>query len=463
MLIEGDIEWNPEDFTAIAVYSDMEDTLSFDCSHELINKLVASTRWSTKNNHADVPTDCPTRERHAWTGDAQIFCNTAAYFFDYAPMARKYVLDMCDGQRKNGVFRQITPVGGIDFYMNAMDGSAGWSDAGVLIPYRIYKRYGDVRILSKNYEAMKKYAKFKIGTIGKHYLTSLPTGLERKYSKMISNYGQSYGEWAEPTDVNAFKISDFINPHPEETTAYLVYMLETMAEIAELLGKEEDKELFLKKANLVRSGYQKLIETPKYSYDTDRQAKLVRPLYLKLLNEKQTEFAKARLLKALDNYGWRLGTGFLSTPFILYVLADMDIEYAYRLLENEEMPGWLFMPKMGANTIWESWEGTEAQGGVASLNHYSKGAVCEWIFGEMCGIKIGGENEYIIEPKIGGSITHASCEYNGVYGKVKSEWKRSDEKIVCRITVPANVTVKAILPNGEHILDCGVYEFAVNK
>ena len=463
VLIEGDIEWNPEDFTAIAVYSDMEDTLSFDCSHELINKLVASTRWSTKNNHADVPTDCPTRERHAWTGDAQIFCNTAAYFFDYAPMARKYVLDMCDGQRKNGVFRQITPVGGIDFYMNAMDGSAGWSDAGVLIPYRIYKRYGDVRILSKNYEAMKKYAKFKIGTIGKHYLTSLPTGLERKYSKMISNYGQSYGEWAEPTDVNAFKISDFINPHPEETTAYLVYMLETMAEIAELLGKEEDKELFLKKANLVRSGYQKLIETPKYSYDTDRQAKLVRPLYLKLLNEKQTEFAKARLLKALDNYGWRLGTGFLSTPVILYVLADMDIEYAYRLLENEEMPGWLFMPKMGANTIWESWEGTEAQGGVASLNHYSKGAVCEWIFGEMCGIKIGGENEYIIEPKIGGSITHASCEYNGVYGKVKSEWKRSDEKIVCRITVPANVTVKAILPNGEHILDCGVYEFAVNK
>ena len=463
VLIEGDIEWNPEDFTAIAVYSDMEDTLSFDCSHELINKLVESTRWSTKNNHADLPTDCPTRERHAWTGDAQIFCNTAAYFFDYVPMVRKYVLDMCDGQRKNGVFRQITPVGGIDFYMNAMDGSAGWSDAGVLIPYRIYKRYGDVRILSKNYEAMKKYAKFKIGTIGKHYLTSLPTGLERKYSKMISNYGQSYGEWAEPTDVNAFKISDFINPHPEETTAYLVYMLETMAEIAELLGKEEDKELFLKKANLVRSGYQKLIETPKYSYDTDRQAKLVRPLYLKLLNEKQTEFAKARLLKALDNYGWRLGTGFLSTPFILYVLADMDIEYAYRLLENEEMPGWLFMPKMGANTIWESWEGTEAQGGVASLNHYSKGAVCEWIFGEMCGIKIGGENEYIIEPKIGGSITHASCEYNGVYGKVKSEWKRSDEKIVCRITVPANVTVKAILPNGEHILDCGVYEFAVNK
>ena len=458
-LIEGDVAWKPEDFKAIAVYSDMEETLEFDCSHSLINKFVENTRWSAKNNHADVPTDCPTRERHGWTGDAQIFVDTASYFFDYSSFARKYVRDMCDGQRANGVFRQITPVGGIDFYMNSMDGSAGWSDAGVLIPYRIYKKYGDIRILEENYEAMRRYAKFKIKTIGKHYLTGLPTGLSLKDSRKISNYGQSYGEWAEPSDVCAFAISDFINPHPEETTAYLVYMLEHMAEIAELLGKIKDKELYLKKANLVREGYQKLIETEKYSYDTNRQAKLVRPLYLGLLNEKQTEFAKKRLLSALDNYGWRLGTGFLSTQFILYVLADMDVEYAYRLLENEEMPGWLFMPKMGANTIWESWEGTEAQGGIGSLNHYSKGAVCEWLFGEMCGIRVAENNTYIVSPKVGGSITHASCEYNGIYGKVKSEWKRVGDKTTYHITIPSNVTVKAILPDGEHILSAGNHTF----
>ena len=461
VLIEGDIDWKSEDFTAIAVYSDMEETLKFDCSHELINKFVENTRWSAKNNHADVPTDCPTRERHGWTGDAQIFVDTASYFFDYSSFARKYLRDMCDGQRRNGVFRQITPVGGIDFYMNAMDGSAGWSDAGVLIPYRIYKKYGDIRILKENYEAMRRYAKFKISTIGKHYLTGLPTGLSFKDSKKISNYGQSYGEWAEPTDVNAFVISDFINPHPEETTAYVVYMLETMAEIADLLGKDKDKELYLKKANFVREGYQKLIETEKYSYNTDRQAKLVRPLYLKLLNEKQTEFARERLLRALDNYGWRLGTGFLSTPFVLYVLADIDVEYAYRLLENEEMPGWLFMPKMGANTIWESWEGTEAQGGIGSLNHYSKGAVCEWLFGEMCGIRVAENNTYIVAPKVGGSITYASCEYNGIYGKVKSEWHRDDGKTTYYITVPSNVTVKAILPDGEHTFATGNHEFVI--
>ena len=459
VLVEGDIDWKPEDFTAVAVYSDIEETLAFDCSHELINKFVENTRWSAKNNHADVPTDCPTRERHGWTGDEQIFCDTASYFFDYAAFARKYLKDMCDGQRKNGVFRQITPVGGIDFYMNAMDGSAGWSDAGVLIPYRIYKKFRDRRILEDNYEAMRKYARFKIKTIGKHYLTGLPTGLSHRDSKRISNYGQSYGEWAEPMDVKAFAVSDFINPHPEETTAYLVYMLETMAEIADVLGKPQDKELYQKHADIVRGGYQKLIETEKYSYDTDRQAKLVRPLYLKLLNETQTEFAKARLLKALDHYGWRLGTGFLSTPFILYVLADMDIEYAYRLLENEKMPGWLFMPKMGANTIWESWEGTQAQGGVASLNHYSKGAVCEWLFGEMCGIKVEDNNTYVIAPKVGGNITHASCEYNGIYGKVKSEWHREGDRIEYRITVPANTSAKVVLLDGEHILKAGTYRF----
>ena len=356
VLIESDVEWKPEDFIAVAVYSDMEETLSFDSSNELLNKLVEATRWSAKNNHADVPTDCPTRERHGWTGDAQIFCNTASYLFNFAPFARKYVHDMLDGQRKNGKFRQITPKGGVDFYMDIMDGSAGWSDAGVLIPYRIYKRYGDEKILENSYAAMKKYADFKIKTLGRWYPTAVRTGIDRKYKKYISNYGQSYGEWAEPTEVHITGFRDFACPHPEETTAYIVYLLQTMAEIAGVLGKTEDQKRFSEYAEKAKIGYGKLIECPEFTLDTDRQAKLVRPLYMGLLNEKQAEFAKKRLITALERYDWRLGTGFLSTPFILYVLEDIDVEYAYRLLENYQMPGWLFMPKKNANTIWESWE-----------------------------------------------------------------------------------------------------------
>ena len=448
ILVEGDVKIEPADFTAVAVYSDLERTGWFESSNELLNKLFACTLWSAKNNHADLPTDCPTRERHGWTGDAQIFCPTASYLFDYAAFARKYQRDLTDAQHKNGCFTQIAPVGGVDQYMNAMDGSPGWSDAGVFIPYEMFKRYGDRAVLEENYEAMRRFAAYKIHTLGRRTLTSAPTGIERKYRKYISNYGQSYGEWAEPVDVKAFAISDFVCPHPEETTAYVILLMERMEEIARTLGKTADAEEFAKTAGQVREGYQALVRTRKHDLDTDRQAKLVRPLYMDLLDIAQTTYAKLRLVKALDNYKWRLGTGFLSTPLILYVLADMDIEYAYRLLENEEIPGWLAMPKNGATTIWESWEGPNAQGGVASLNHYSKGAVLQWVFDTMCGIRVADENHFVIAPRPGGHLTHAKADYASVYGRVESGWRKTDAGMEFTVTVPANCTAQVILPNG---------------
>ena len=126
----------------------------------------------------------------------------------------------------------------------------------------------------------------------------------------------------------------------------------------------------------------------------------------------------------------------------------MDIEYAYRLLENEEIPGWLSMPKNGATTIWESWEGPNAQGGVASLDHYSKGAVCQWLFDSMCGINLAGENRFLITPRPGGHFTHASAEYLSVYGMVKSGWARIEGKTEFTVTVPANCTALVRLPDG---------------
>ncbi len=445
---DTDVEINTDDVTAIAVYSDMEETGVFHSSNELLNKLVDATRWSAKNNSADLPTDCPTRERHGWLGDAQIFVNTASYLFDYLAFGRKYENDICDAQHKNGCFTQIVPTGGIDFYMNTMDGSAGWSDAGVFIPYRLYLRYGDKAMLTDYYAQMKRFADYKIKTLGKWYMTALPTGIHLKYRGSVSNYGQSYGEWAEPVDVKSFEIKDFISPHPEETTAYIVYLMECMADIANILGKEDDAKRYTAYADKARRGYQALVKTKKFSLDTDRQAKLVRPLYFNLLDEQQTEFAKERLIQALENYDWRLGTGFLSTPLILDVLAKIDLSYAYRLLENEKMPGWLYMPKMGATTIWESWEGTEAQGGVASLNHYSKGAVCEWIFQSMCGIMVDGENHFVIKPQPGGSFSFANAAYKSVYGTVKSGWKKTDGGYEYEIEIPSNCTADIII-NGK--------------
>ena len=449
VLVETDVPFRPEDFTAIAVYSDLERTGWVASSNELLNKFFEATVWSAKNNHLDIPTDCPTRERHGWTGDAQIFARTASYLFRFAPFARKYENDLRDIQHRNGCYPQIAPKGGVDAYMNPMDGSAGWSDAGVLIPWVIYSQYGDRRILEECYESMRRYALYKRSTLGKWYPTALPTGIERKERKQISNYGQAYGEWAEPADVKPFAVSDFVSPHPEETTAYVVYLMHHMENIARVLDKPDDAKLYHETAEQAKQGYQALVRTKKFSLDTDRQAKLVRPLYMELLDDAQTEYAKKRLIEALDRYGWRLGTGFLSTPLILYVLAQLDIAYAYRLLENEEVPGWLAMPKAGATTIWEAWEGPNCKdGGIASLNHYSKGAMVEWLFSSMCSIRVAGENRFVIAPQPGGHFSFASARYLSVYGPVESRWEKKDGTLSYTVSIPANCTAELRLPDG---------------
>lgn len=464
--VEADMDIEASAFTAIAVYSDFETTFSFDSSNKLLNKFVQNTLWSLKNNSADLPTDCPTRERHGWSGDAQIFVNTASYMVNYAPFALKYENDLCDWQGEDGNFPQIAPEGGTDTYMRTMNGSVGWSDAGILIPYRLWKKYGDRRVIDKYYDNMKRYARYMINRTGKtQFIISEKTGLSKADSKYLYNIGQHYGEWAEPEDVHAMSYKDFMTSRPEEATAYLSYVMGCMVEIADELGKKTDIQVYMEYRDGAKKTYQKLIKLPKYSLDTDRQARLVRPLYMTLLDEKDTNYAKMRLIKALEHYNWRVGTGFLSTPFILYVLADINIEYAYKLLENEEKPGWLCMPKAGATTIWEDWEGPNSDngngGGIASLNHYSKGAVCEWVFDSMCGIKMDRENHFIIAPKPGGHFTYAGMSYDSVYGRVSCGWKKkADGDFKYEIAVPANTTATLVIDGlDEQELEAGIYHF----
>jgi alpha-L-rhamnosidase len=452
VLLESEAVCSEEDFTAIAVYSDMEQTTRFSCSNPLLNRLVDCTLWSAKNNSADLPTDCPTRERHGWTGDAQIFFNTAGYLLDYAPFARKFVVDMMDWQDKRGAFPQIAPEGGTDSYMHSMNGSVGWADAGVMIPYRYWKLFGDERIIEENYEAMKRYAEFMARRCGKTAALAKRLKLTGDAKKYAVNTGQSYGEWAEPADVHPMKWTDMATPHPEVSTAYTSYVMTLMEQIALHLDKKEDAAFYRKYAEGTKMAYQELVKLPEFSLDTDRQACLVRPLALHLLDEEQTAFAKKRLIKALENYDWRLGTGFLSTPLILDVLSEIDLEAAYRLLENEQMPGWLFMPKSGANTIWEAWEGPLAQGGIASLDHYSKGACCEWLFRVMCGIQVAGKNQFIIAPRPGGHFTYAKTEYKSVYGVVSCGWKKNEDgNYQYEVVVPSNTSAVFRYMDGKEV------------
>lgn len=466
--IDTDIPFGTNDFTAVAVYSAFEEASQFECSNPLINQLYHNTLWSLKSNSTDIPSDCPTRERMGWTGDSQVFFNTASYLTDYAPFARKHVRDIFDRQWKSGRLPQIAPYANEDWFMWVMNGSVGWACAGVYIPLYFYQKYGDDRLLREYYDGMLRYAKFMIRRAGKWggvYAKAMH--LSHKNRKYAVNCGQSYGEWAEPNDVMAFQWYDFAAPHPEESTAYTYFTLKRVLEVADILGKSETPQLarIREYSDGAKRAYQELVTKKRYSLDTDRQAKLVRPLYMGILTQEQEAFARKRLVEAMEHYNWRLGTGFLSTPLILDVLANLDISYAYRLLENEEMPGWLFMPKSGATTIWEAWEGnTTKDKGIASLNHYSKGAVCEWLTSTMCGIRVAGENHFVIAPRPGGRISFARASYQSVYGSVKTHWVQTETGYRLTITIPANTTAEVVLPDGSHrTAEAGEYRYQWEK
>ncbi len=457
VLLETDAPWKPENFTSIAVYTGLEQTGFFDCSHPLLNRFFEATIWSSKGNFLDLPTDCPTRERHGWTGDAQIFFDTASYLFDYAAFSNKHLRDIYDWQEENGNLPQIAPPGGVDSYMFTMNGSAGWSDIGIFQPYRFWKKYGDRKILEDYYPGMLRYAAFLESRCGKKILMSKPLWLKPSDRKFAVNAGQSYGEWAEPRDVFPGPWWDMILPHPEVSTAYTAWCFRLLSEVAAEMSDGENERKYAALSEKVKKSYQALRRKKAYTLDTDRQAMLARPLALDLLDEEQTAYAKKRLRQALINYGWRLGTGFLTTPLILGVLETED---AYRLLENEEMPGWLYMIKAGATTVWEHWDGPESKVYIGSLNHYSKGAVCQWFFDTMCGIRLDGENRFVIAPTPGGSLTCAKCSYQSIYGKVESGWEKKDGKTVYTVTVPANCTARIKLPGGkEETLSSGTHIF----
>lgn len=449
----------------LAISTEMDRISTFECSNKLINIFYDNTVRSCLSNFVDIPTDCPTRERMGWTGDSQIIFNTASYLFDCHAFFRKHVKDIYDRQDKNGRLPQIAPYSAEDWFMDVMNGSVGWADAGILIPYRMYLQYGDINILKNNYDNMVRYAKFMIKRCGNargiYAIYAKPLHLSKENKKYGVNYGQSYGEWAEPADVKSFVWTDFAEPHPEESMAYTYWMMSLMVEISNLIDRTDNNALFIEYRDGVKCAYQELVTKPRHTLDTDRQCKQVRPLYLNLLNEEQTKLAKDRLVKALDNYDWKLGTGFLSTPFILYVLEKINANYAYKLLLNEKMPGWLYMAKENTGTIWEGWEGPKSQSGIASLNHYSKGAMVEWLYKSMLGIKVKGENEFEISPVIGDGVEFAKGSYESLYGEVNVNWKKVKEGILFIITVPVNTKAKFIYNEINKELEPGKYEFVI--
>ena len=432
-----DVSVDPLQFSAIAVYSDLEQTGEFNCSNESINRFVENTRWSMKGNFLDLPIDCPTRERLGWTGDAQIFFNTSAYFMNVAPFYRKWMKDLIDGQFPNGSIPAVVPHAGLDMMYKSTGSSVGWADAIVLIPYRFWKIYGDVNILEDSYEAMLKFAKSVIKNTG---MKNKKQAQNNPYNKYTYEKGMHLGEWLEPEDVRDSNIGyKFL--HPEECTAYLHYTMGCLAEISNFLDKPNDEKLFREYSEGAKKAYNFLF-LPNGKLDTDRQAKLVRPLALGLLDVSNKRAVEKRLVQAIENAKYCVGTGFLSTSFLLPMLSNGGFkDIAYKMLENEESPSWLSEVKAGATTVWENWDGKD------SRNHYSPGSVCEWIFNTVGGINISSPGHFIIKVIPGGSLTFAKTKYLSIYGEVKSSWEKIGSGYSINITIPPNTTADVFLTN----------------
>lgn len=446
--IVGDAVLDPANVTAIAVYSDMIETGSFSCSHKGINKLLANTRWSMKGNFLDLPTDCPTRERLGWTGDAQIFFDTGAYLMDTAAFFKKWLQDMEDAQYKDGLLPAVLPYQGVEMMYKATGSSVGWADAVYLIPWRYYKRYGDKAVLERCWPMMKKYGDYLFTHLGMKDKKEANANPNNAYTY---EKGVHLGEWLEPEEFRD-KVYGTQAKHPEECTAYLYYAMTTLSEIASLLGDKGYAEKCAELAAGAMKAYNALfVQTG--TLDTDRQAKLVRPLALELLDGEAKAAAQKRLVQAVEKYNYRVGTGFLSTPFILPVLTEAGrTDVAYKVLLNEEKPGWLGEIKDGATTIWENWEGDLSQ------NHYSPGAVCQWLFDTVAGIRVDGENHFVIAPAPGGALRHAEGSYKSLYGEVKSRWEKTDSGVRFEIEIPTNTTAEIILPTGEtYTVSAGIY------
>lgn len=447
--VDCDFPIDPKQFAAIAVYSAMEQTGSFTCSNKLVNRLVENTRWSMKGNYLDIPTDCPTRERLGWTGDAQIFFATGAYLMDTAAFFRKWMRDMEDAQYADGVLPAVLPYQGVEMMYKTTGASVGWADAVYLIPYRYFKRFGDKSVLEECWPMMEKYAAFLIDHLG---MTDKKAAQANPYDSYTYEKGMHLGEWLEPEEFQE-KITAGKQPkHPEEATAYLHLAMRTMAEIADILGKPADK--YREIAQGSQKAYTHLFGD---TLDTDRQAKLVRPLALGLLDGETKKRAQSRLVKAVTDYNYHVGTGFLSTPFLLPVLTEAgEAEIAYKMLENTEKPGWLAEILDGATTIWENWEGNLSQ------NHYSPGAVCQWLFETAAGIRPDGERHFVIAPIPGVSLTYASGSYRSPYGTVESRWERSGGKTDFTIIIPANTGASICLPGQKSLeVGAGTYCFAI--
>ncbi len=464
--VEGIEEENIE-LEALALYSDVEQTGSFECSDPLINRLQENILWSSKSNFVDIPTDCPQRdERMGWTGDISVFAKTAVYNFGLTRFLEKWLKDLRAEQLKTGGIPNTIPVQGygmpVTFPRIATD---NWGDACVTVPWALYEATGDRKILETSYASMKKYNKAcgfwaKLLSFGKHrYIWNMPLPFK-------------FGDWLAP-DVPT--MSGWQKRSKWTATASYANTSRMISRIAGILGKKEDEKKYAKLYRKISNAYCSVFTDGKGKLKNEFQTAYVLPLHFKMFPDEKTQRAAAKHLAALvAKNDHKIATGFPGTPFILFALADNgQEEEAFKMLMNTECPSWLYEVKAGGTTIWERWDGLKADGtlnagegdgtdGMISFNHYASGAVGDFLYRRVAGIEPTecGYKRFRVKPLLGGGISSAKGSVETPYGTAACDWKIEEGTFLLNVKVPAGTKCTVELPNGEkYETDSGSYSY----
>ena len=415
---------------------------SFECSNQMVNELQENILWGQRGNFLSVPTDCPQRdERLGWMGDAQIFARTASFNMDVAAFFEKWMVDVEDAQSPEGAFPDVAPLPGGSGLIDLRWGAPAWGDAGVIVPWTIYRTYDDTRIVERHYDAMARWME---------YLHEANPDLIRK-----NRMGNNYGDWLSPKGDHT--------PKHLLATAYWAYDAKLMAEMAEATGRHEDAKKYWDLNEGIKAAFQETYVSPDGRIDGDTQTCYLLALYMDLLPEELRSAAAEHLVRTIEREDWYLSTGFVGVGYLCPVLTEAGYtDVAYRLLENETYPSWGYTIKNGATTIWERWDGWTEENGfqspnMNSFNHYSLGSVGEWLYRYVAGIDLEtpGYGRIVIRPRPGGSLTHAMAEYDSVRGRISSSWKIEDDRFVLEALIPPNTTATVHVPSTDDVSEGG--------
>lgn len=434
-------------FTACAMHSDLEKTASFSCSSDLVNQLWSNINWGMRDNFVDIPTDCPQRdERLGWTGDAAVFCNTAGQLRDAYRFFSKWLADLASEQsREFGIPDTIpnilmppgTPCGG----------SAVWGDSATIVPWTVYQLTGDKTILKQQYSSMKDWVEWMRHTETVDHL---------------HKSGHQRGDWLALDREEGKGNRGYTDPYLI-STAFYAHSTWILARSAEILSYDADAQEYNALYEGIKAGFQAEYITPTGRLVSETQTACALVLCLGLAKPEHEDRIIATLADNIARHQGKLTTGFIGTPYLCEALSRFGRhDLAGKLLLNEEFPGWLNEIKLGATTIWERWDSKRPDGsfdesGMNSFNHYSFGAIGQWMMEYLAGIQAAkpGYEEILLKPQFIQGITEVQASRKTPYGDLSCAWRCKNGIITVDVTIPANATAMLWLPEQEEMISLG--------